>query len=136
MLSDAKIKLLNTIFTDMGFAPIYRQYRFYDDFGDNLFGFAGRQSSHQHYSSQSQQRSHYQNQSTSNSSLNQAYTILGVSAQTPKADVKRAYRRLISKNHPDKLIAQGLPEAMIKIANNKTQQITKAYQHICTIKGW
>ncbi len=50
--------------------------------------------------------------------------------------MKRAYRRLISRNHPDKLIAQGLPEEMIKIANDKTQKITKAYEQICTSKGW
>ncbi len=53
-----------------------------------------------------------------------------------KQEVKKAYRRLLSRNHPDKLIAQGLPEAMIKVANEKTQKIMKAYELICRSKGW
>ena len=42
----------------------------------------------------------------------------------------------MSRNHPDKLISKGLPEEMIKIANEKTQNIRKAYEQICTSKGW
>ena len=87
-------------------------------------------------SHQEQQRQHYYQQSASSSLLSQAYVLLDISPTSTKQEVKRAYRRLISRNHPDKLIAQGLPEAMIKVANNKTQQITKAYQQICTSKGW
>ena len=68
--------------------------------------------------------------------LDHAYAILEVSPTSSKQDVKRAYRRLMSKNHPDKLIAKGLPESMIKIANEKTQAISKAYEQICESKGW
>ena len=49
----------------------------------------------------------------------------------PDADmntIKKAYRRLMNKNHPDKLVAKGLPEEMISVANQKTQAIREAYE--------
>ena len=62
--------------------------------------------------------------------LHDAYKILDVSSTTSNADVKKAYRRMMSKNHPDKLIAKGLPPEMIKVATQKTQQIKSAYETI------
>jgi DnaJ like chaperone protein len=64
------------------------------------------------------------------SSLEDAYEVLGLSSVASDAEVKRAYRRLISQHHPDKLVAKGLPEAMMTIAKEKTQQIRKAYETI------
>ena len=62
--------------------------------------------------------------------LDEAYDILGVSASASDAEVKRAYRKLTSQHHPDKLVAKGLPEEMMKIANQKTQEIREAYEVI------
>jgi DnaJ like chaperone protein len=62
--------------------------------------------------------------------LSQAYAILGVGHTATDADVKKAYRRLMNQHHPDKLIAKGLPEEMIRIATEKTQQIKTAYEQI------
>ena len=45
---------------------------------------------------------------TSGPSLEDAYTTLGVSPDAPDAEVKRAYRRLMSRHHPDKLASKGL----------------------------
>lgn len=59
--------------------------------------------------------------------LTQAYKILGVSKGSSEAEVKKAYRRLMSQHHPDKLVAKGLPDEMIKLATEKTQEIRKAY---------
>ena len=59
--------------------------------------------------------------------LQEAYKILGAKASDSDADVKRAYRRLMNQHHPDKLISKGLPEEMIEIATDKTQEIQKAY---------
>jgi DnaJ like chaperone protein len=42
--------------------------------------------------------------------------------------MKRAYRRLMSQHHPDKLVSKGLPEEMIEIAKEKTQEIKAAYE--------
>ena len=64
-----------------------------------------------------------------------AYQTLGVSSQAPDAEVKTAYRRLMKENHPDKLVARGLPEAMIKLAQEKVQQINVAYEAIKQSRG-
>ncbi|VAW70364.1 DnaJ-like protein DjlA [hydrothermal vent metagenome] len=63
-------------------------------------------------------------------SLSQAYTILGISADTSDPVLKKTYRRLMSQHHPDKLVAKGLPEEMIKLANQKTGEIKAAYEQI------
>jgi len=60
----------------------------------------------------------------------EAYAILGVTESSTDAEVKKAYRRLISQHHPDKLVSKGLPDEMMKIAKEKTQQITEAYDTI------
>jgi len=59
--------------------------------------------------------------------LTQAYKILGVEKGSTLAQVKKAYRRLMSQHHPDKLVAKGLPDEMIQLATEKTQEIRKAY---------
>ena len=41
----------------------------------------------------------------------------------------------MSQNHPDKLIAKGLPPEMIKVATQKTQRIKKAYEMIKASRG-
>lgn len=68
-------------------------------------------------------------------SLDEAYTLLGVSKNASDAEVKRAYRKQMSRNHPDKLVSKGLPEEMIKIATEKTQKIKKAYEQIKNARG-
>ncbi len=63
-------------------------------------------------------------------SLEQAYAMLDVGPDATDAEIKKAYRRLMSQHHPDKLIAKGLPEEMIKLANEKTGQIRAAYEQV------
>lgn len=64
-----------------------------------------------------------------------AYGILGLTPSVSDADLKKAYRRLMSQHHPDKLAAKGLPESMKKMATEKTQKIQKAYEVICKRRG-
>lgn len=156
-LSIKKIKTLDTIFANLGFAPLHQQYRFYEDFNQTSYSQPYQQSepeTEQPSSSsqqQQQQRQQYQRQQQQNQQRKQnytnyranpqnhlahAYALIEVDPSTSKQDVKKAYRRLLSRNHPDKLIAQGLPEEMIKIANDKTHKIMKAYELICESKGW
>lgn len=58
------------------------------------------------------------------------YKILGVSPSASKTTIKKAYRKLMNENHPDKLKANGLPDDMLALATEKTQAIQKAYQQI------
>jgi DnaJ like chaperone protein len=67
--------------------------------------------------------------------LDQAYAVLGVNRDASDAEVKRAYRRLLSQHHPDKLVSKGLPEEMMKIAAQKTHEIRQAYEMITRSRG-
>lgn len=62
--------------------------------------------------------------------LQEAYRVLGVEPGASDAEIKKAYRRLMSQHHPDKLVAKGLPEEMMKLAKEKTQEIQAAYETI------
>lgn len=62
--------------------------------------------------------------------LDAAYTALGVSPEASVSDIKRAYRKLISENHPDKLAAKGLPPSMREIAEERAREINAAYDLI------
>ncbi len=68
-------------------------------------------------------------------SLQAAYEVLGVSSDASDAEVKRAYRRLLSQHHPDKLVSKGLPEEMMKVASQKTHEIRQAYERIRDARG-
>lgn len=68
--------------------------------------------------------------SSNEMSLDTAYKVLDMHRDNSDAEIKKAYRRLMSQHHPDKLVAKGLPEEMIQIATEKTQEIRKAYERI------
>ena len=59
-----------------------------------------------------------------------AYQALGVTKENSDAEIKKAYRKLMSQYHPDKLIGQGLPDDMIKAATERSQEIQAAYDVI------
>lgn len=67
--------------------------------------------------------------------LDEAYRVLGVAHTVSDAEVTKAYRRLMNQNHPDKLVAKGLPESMIKLAEEKTHSIRAAYENVCEARG-
>jgi len=67
--------------------------------------------------------------------LRQAYEVLEVAPEASDAEVKRAYRRQMSQNHPDKLVSRGLPESMLELAKQKTQTIQAAYERIREARG-
>lgn len=67
--------------------------------------------------------------------LKDAYAVLGVDAGVTDAEVKRAYKRLMNQHHPDKLVAKGLPEEMVKVATEKSQEIRAAYDLVRQARG-
>lgn len=68
--------------------------------------------------------------------LEDACNVLGVRADDDATTIKRAYRKLMSEHHPDKLVAKGLPPEMMQMAKQKAQEIQKAYDLIKTAKGF
>ena len=69
-------------------------------------------------------------QNTSVSALDDAYKALGVSKDSNDQDIKRAYRKLMSQYHPDKLMGQGVPEEMITMATEQAKKVQTAYDLI------
>ena len=123
-LSDSKIQILNTILAYMQRAPLNEQSRFNQDFYD---GFTRQRTSGSN---------HHRTHAPPPHALDQAYSILQIERSANKQEIKRAYRRLISRHHPDKLIAKGMPDYKIKEANAMTQKISKAYEDLLRAKGW
>ena len=65
---------------------------------------------------------------SSKQQLSNAYKVLGCSPEMSEQEIKKAYRKLMSQNHPDKLVAKGLPPEMMEVAKQKTQDIQSAYE--------
>lgn len=67
--------------------------------------------------------------------LSAAYQALGASESDTDSKIKKTYRQLVREYHPDKLAGQGLPDAMIKEATERTQEIQTAYDLIKKHRG-
>jgi DnaJ like chaperone protein len=67
--------------------------------------------------------------------LQQAYAHLGLTSSATDAEVKKAYRKLVSQYHPDKLVSRGLPEEMMEMAKIRVRDINLAYDQIKQAKG-
>lgn len=63
------------------------------------------------------------------------YEIIGVSSDASDDEVKSAYRKLARENHPDVLMAKGMPEEFIEVANEKLAAINDAYDRIKKSRG-
>ena len=80
---------------------------------------------------------YYQQQSsapTSEDQLKSAYDALGVKPEDSDAAIKKAYRKLMSEYHPDKLMGQGVPDDMIKVATERSQEVQTAYDLIKKVR--
>lgn len=66
----------------------------------------------------------------SESQIDNAYKVLGVEKTSDDRTIKKAYKKLMSQHHPDKLVAKGLPKEMMEVAKQKTQDIQSAYDLI------
>ena len=128
-VSPAKQRILTYLCKRLGFAPLFRYYQSYSDYQEEA-------PHYQQHHQQSESQSHYRRPGPVKSSLDKAYEFLELSPSSQPKEIKRAYRKLMSQNHPDKLIAQGLPEEMIRLATDKTQKIQNAYETIRAARGF
>ncbi len=67
--------------------------------------------------------------------LTDPYVILGVSYVAGEEEIKQTYRRLVRENHPDSLMARGVPPEFVKLANDKLAAINSAYEKIQAERG-
>jgi DnaJ like chaperone protein len=86
------------------------------------------------------QRGNYQRQAQQPAArptlqIEMAYRVLEVEATATNDEIVKAYRRQLSRHHPDKLKANGLPESMVEHAKERTQQIIEAYELIKERRG-
>ena len=73
--------------------------------------------------------------SASRDPLADAYAVIGASASDSADELKRKYRELAKRNHPDALRAQGLPEEMIGKATERMSRINEAWARIKEARG-
>jgi len=128
-LHQAETSLMHSIaqqlgYSEQAFAQLMAMIQGQDQFAGGGYG---KQYGGQHGSS----RTPY----NSADAISAAYQALGVSKDDSNADIKKAYRRLVREYHPDKLMGQGLPEAMIKEATERSQEIQTAYDLIKKSRG-
>lgn len=116
-LSQKKLQTINQLLATFHLSPLFEQPHVQSEY---------------RWSGSSQQRQ----TPTFEQSLFLSYQTLGLKPSASEAEVKRAYRRLISAHHPDKMIAKGASTQAIKAANEKTQHIRQAYEHIMKTKGY
>jgi DnaJ like chaperone protein len=63
------------------------------------------------------------------------FCILGVTREASDKEIRDAHRKLVVENHPDRLVAQGLPQEFVDIANEKLATINAAYDEIKKLRG-
>ena len=63
------------------------------------------------------------------------YAVLGVTRDTPMAEVEAVWRAFVRENHPDRMLARGVPKEAVRLANDKLRAINNAYERIQTEKG-
>ena len=60
---------------------------------------------------------------------------LGAERSWDDATLKQHYRRLVRENHPDRMIARGVPEEFVAIANDRLASINQAWESVSAERG-
>lgn len=121
-----KQRLLNSIFEQLGFVPMFRTQQSYQRSQGNQY------SQYSQYSNS--QRQYYHEPQVDE--VAQAYQTLGISASSTATEIKKAYRKKMSVHHPDKLIAKGLSEKQVKQGTEQAQKIQAAYEKVRQLRGF
>lgn len=139
VMTEVKRNQVNRILQYYGFAPLHKQYHTFDDIFREVFEQYHQQTRTRSEGPRNSSRGYeyqYRRPDQAAPPPENDYTLLGVPPSANKTEVKRAYRRMISKHHPDRLIARGASEAEIKRATDMTQKLARAYERICKARGW
>lgn len=59
------------------------------------------------------------------------FSVLGVTPEMPLEEIKRAWRNLVRETHPDRMMARGVPEEAVKLAEKRIIDINRAWEEIC-----
>lgn len=123
-LSDGELhkneeSILLHIFTYLGFSPADYHHILSMVQGQQHYQQSGGAGGQRFYTQQNREEA-----------LKEAYQVLNIDASASNSEVKRAYRRQMNQHHPDKLVSRGMPEEMVKLATEKTQEIKAAYELI------
>ena len=95
-----------------------------------------RQQYQQQQKQYQQQQRHNQQQQPEEPFGTDPYLVLGISAKSSPQEIKQAYRRLMNKYHPDKLIKQNLSETEMQRATEHAQRIQAAYAYVKQLRGF
>nr|WP_205838408.1 MULTISPECIES: DnaJ family molecular chaperone [unclassified Labrenzia] len=63
------------------------------------------------------------------------YEVLGLGPEASDGELKSHYRREVQETHPDRLIARGVPEEFVRIANDRLAALNEAWAKICAERG-
>ncbi|MEP3427233.1 MAG: DnaJ family molecular chaperone [Roseibium sp.] len=63
------------------------------------------------------------------------YEVLGLGPEAGVTELKAQYRREVQETHPDRLIARGVPEEFVRIANDRLAALNEAWAQICAERG-
>jgi len=77
----------------------------------------------------------YQHAGSRGQSIDQSYAALGLKPSATAQEIKRAYRKLVSQYHPDKLVSRGLPEEMMEMSKRRVREINAAYDKLKAARG-
>lgn len=133
-LHESEKEILFVIAEELGLSRFQFEQMLAMEMAARQFARGGFRQEYQYRQQNGYQQNGYQH--NSGPTIEDAYKVLGVNATDDHLTVKRAYRRLMNENHPDKLISKGLPKEMLEMAKEKVQQIQAAYDLICKVKSW
>ena len=118
-LHENEKSILLHVFSRLGFSSADYERMLSMVQGQQHFHQGGGASGQRFYSEQSRE-----------DALKEAYDVLNSNAAASDGELKKAYRRQMNQHHPDKLVSRGMPEEMVKMATEKTQEIKAAYELI------
>jgi len=58
------------------------------------------------------------------------YDVLGVSPEMEMTAIRAAWRQAVRENHPDRMVARGVPEEAVRLAERRMQMINRAWEEI------